>query len=310
MSDPRKHHFLPQFYLEGFTANGKKDEFLHVIDLRSGKQWPARPSNVAFQVDLHTVKWDGDPYQLEKDLAAGIENVLSPILKKVLAEEALPKDRTIDHISDLVAMLAARVPSEIEAPVRFQRSMFMMHMRAQLASEETWVRFCKEDGAPNMLYADALKCPAAFESGDVRMVLNNNVLMKKMLEAMDRIRRLLDWRRWTLITAPSGVHFLCSDRPVHLSWASEMPAECRPDCASPGSWIFLPLSRSIGLIGVLEPGGQSGQVNLETVAMLNGLVIGQTARQVYSPFEDFNWCLSDRKLLNAADLVAMVKRAN
>ena len=39
----RKHHYVPQFYLAGFTATGNKDGQLWVFDKETGRNWPKTP---------------------------------------------------------------------------------------------------------------------------------------------------------------------------------------------------------------------------------------------------------------------------
>jgi hypothetical protein len=43
----RKHHFLSQFYLAGFTNLGAKDSLFWVFDQTTVNQWGAKPRNVA-----------------------------------------------------------------------------------------------------------------------------------------------------------------------------------------------------------------------------------------------------------------------
>ena len=40
---PRKHHYVPQFYLAGFTENDSKDGQLFVLDKEQRKTWAKTP---------------------------------------------------------------------------------------------------------------------------------------------------------------------------------------------------------------------------------------------------------------------------
>ena len=48
----RKHHFISNFYLAGFTASGKKDNTLWVLDKQTLEQRLQKTSNIAHQKDL------------------------------------------------------------------------------------------------------------------------------------------------------------------------------------------------------------------------------------------------------------------
>jgi hypothetical protein len=87
---PRKHHYIPEFYLAGFTNSGKRDDFLYVLDKKQVKQWKGTPKNAACERDFYRV----DSEELESDY---IENVISkfeglaaPVLEKIIKNCTLP----------------------------------------------------------------------------------------------------------------------------------------------------------------------------------------------------------------------------
>ena len=77
MSDsPRKHHYVPQFFLAGFTPSGRRKDFLWVTDKKKLEQRKARPLKVALKRDFYGVEGEGvDPQQVEQ----GLDNPTSPI---------------------------------------------------------------------------------------------------------------------------------------------------------------------------------------------------------------------------------------
>ena len=48
---PVKQHYVPKFYLRGFTESGKETDYLYVIEQETGKQYKSRPSELAVQKD-------------------------------------------------------------------------------------------------------------------------------------------------------------------------------------------------------------------------------------------------------------------
>ncbi len=36
---PRKHHYVPVFYLKGFTADGDRDTHIRVLDAKERQRW-------------------------------------------------------------------------------------------------------------------------------------------------------------------------------------------------------------------------------------------------------------------------------
>jgi hypothetical protein len=55
MNEPRKHHYLPQFYLAGFTKTDARDGRLWVFDKRKLKQWATSPADAAAIRDYNTL---------------------------------------------------------------------------------------------------------------------------------------------------------------------------------------------------------------------------------------------------------------
>ncbi len=82
----RRHHYLPRFYLAGFTADGKKDDWLYVFDLESGNPKPRkqRPDKVGFVCDLNRLDWPGLPLDyLEKGPFAKFDGLVAPLVREV-----------------------------------------------------------------------------------------------------------------------------------------------------------------------------------------------------------------------------------
>ena len=50
MGKRKRHHFIPQFYLAGFTDSGKKDGSIWVTNIRNHRSWRTTP------VDLRSAK--------------------------------------------------------------------------------------------------------------------------------------------------------------------------------------------------------------------------------------------------------------
>ena len=66
----RKHHFVPVFYLKGFTATDKQDARLHVFDKKDNRTRPSRPTQVANENHLYAVSGeDVDTNAVEKIFA-------------------------------------------------------------------------------------------------------------------------------------------------------------------------------------------------------------------------------------------------
>jgi hypothetical protein len=52
---PRRHHFIPQFYLAGFTDSGQRDGSLWILNREDGLRWQGTPASVAHERDFYRV---------------------------------------------------------------------------------------------------------------------------------------------------------------------------------------------------------------------------------------------------------------
>ena len=109
---PRRHHYIPKFYLVGFTPSGEENDFLFVLDKDSGKQWKAKPENVAHQRDFYRVEIPGVKPDIFENALSKIETQASIIIKNIISSEALPDKESEDFLDliNLVALMTARIP--------------------------------------------------------------------------------------------------------------------------------------------------------------------------------------------------------
>src|SRR5262245_11720813 len=106
MSPPRRHHYLPQFYLRGFSSNGQA---VLQIEKKTGRAFPVAITNAAAIRDYHAVDTGvGDPNVVEKRMSR-VEAIHARTLAKVTKSGVSAKD--VKEVADLVAMFRVRVPA-------------------------------------------------------------------------------------------------------------------------------------------------------------------------------------------------------
>lgn len=83
MSEPKKHHYVPQVYLRNFSFGKEKNPKLHVLATSSGRIYPANVCDSAAERDFYTVDSLVDKYMWEKHYASTIEPILGDLIKKL-----------------------------------------------------------------------------------------------------------------------------------------------------------------------------------------------------------------------------------
>ncbi len=108
MSKPRKHHYLPQFYLRGFSNDGKS---VCQIEKDSSRSYMCSIRDTAAIRDYHEL--DGPDYEdanaLEKGLAE-IEGQLAVAVAHAI-EAGIATSKTHARLVEFVSLMRVRVPA-------------------------------------------------------------------------------------------------------------------------------------------------------------------------------------------------------
>ena len=210
MVQPRKHHYLPQFYLRGFSHDQRA---IFQIEKATGHYYGCQIKDTAAIRDFHEIDSDSteDPYALEKSLAR-LEGELAEHLRLFLSDGVL-NEAALAEVVGLLSMLRMRVP-----PVKY-------HIERSLAST---IRAT----AKAMERAGKLpKPPPGLEDALSIDNLSISIMNWKCLELMfgmatsPDILNILGRMRATLYRVPAGLFFVTSDQPVALYHPTARPSD-------------------------------------------------------------------------------------
>ncbi len=278
---PRKHHFVSQFLLAGFTSDGSKEGKLYVSDLEAEKGWQAKPADAAHQRDLYELDSEAivglDPMAAEKGLAT-IEGSTATVLSKIVNDPTTALSQAdLRQILYFVALQIGRVPSEqprIEEAYR--------RLVQSLATPEAWEVERKRRQLTGHDYSyEELNAQVGKQSLQTLFVLT-------MIASGEILLQVLARRKWGLLVSEK-ISFICSDSPVTTITRNDMPeATGAGRIADLDLDIIVPLHARLCLFGT-EPAGCIPAVNDELVAKLNSCIATGAARFLYSRELDFVW---------------------
>ena len=225
MSDPRKHHYLPQFYLRQFSRDG---ESLHQIEKQTGKFYGCKIRDMAAIRDFHEIDGDGvdDPLALERMLAA-VESDLSVELSALL-QSGIKNERAVGHCISLLSLLRMRVPA------------VKRHLEQSL---ESTARIVAESLESSGKFPPA---PPGFEEKLKVKNLKFDIFNWRIMELMfgmatnPDVIDILASMRATFLRAPDEHLFFTCDQPVALFYHEFYPSGVGP--ATKKIEISLPLS--------------------------------------------------------------------
>ena len=288
MNQPRKHHYVPQFYLAGFTNNQSVDGDLHVVDTSLLKTWVTKPKETAHQRDLYEVEiGPGTNPMAVEHMLGQCEGKWSTVLRNVLGQLSLPSDGTFGDLMMFVAFMAVRVPSN-----RGTISSFLDEVRR------------KEEFARKWHEQRGHQVEAAKENDFDKFDQTWHV--QQMIRMALELAPWLSLRHWNLwIAENQAPDLICSDRPVVPRWAISMSGLYSPGFGTRNTVVSVPLNRRVAMVSMLEVNVGPRALGRREVAEINSAT-GMYARQLYCPGSDFVWLKTDGEVGNREDLLTIL----
>ncbi|MDB5100890.1 MAG: hypothetical protein JWM80_5311 [Cyanobacteria bacterium RYN_339] len=311
MSEPRRHHYLPQFYLAGFTPRGSKDDHLQVLDLQTGKTWRAKPASVAHQNDYYRLD-DGapDPFALEKGLA-NFEGQAADALKGVLGEKQIGDFERRVVLVNFIALMALRVPSQRNILADFKKRTSVMLMQTMVSTPEVWERVKARAHADGVNVGDVSyerMRDFAMDTSRYTIELSREALIQTIFGPLDKIIPLLLERRWSIAIAAAGAGaFVCCDTPVARHWTIDDHPPFVPGFGLKHSHIVFPLDRRTALLGTWDGDEEVFEADRVQVATINSHILASADRFVIYSDEDYSWYTKDGRIAGPSELIEWYK---
>jgi hypothetical protein len=309
---PRKSHYLPKFYLAGFTASGQVNDTLYVLDQATGREWPSCPANSATERDFYVVDLGPgeDPDMMEKCLSH-LEGEFSGVVRDIIARERLPEGQDFAWFLNFVASMVVRIPRTRKVVSAVTDKASKEHLRNALATRDGWADFRQVLASAGRSVADEeyeqFKRFADGEDYSVNLDQTSHVQMmaKQMIDAL---LPPLAQRHWTLIIAADDApDLICSDMPVGV-WPDKSADFSKPiTLLSAGTVLSFPLTRRLIAVARYEKRKPVLGVGAPGVALFNTWTLSD-ARRVFSPGPDFSFLLPDKTIGRKADLQEIHRR--
>lgn len=215
----RNHHYVPQFYLRGFSDPNLQNEQLHVIDKEKRRHFVTTPRNIASQRDFNRINIQGYPMDAIERQLAQIEGRVATVLRSIAENATLPEENTdIDYLIVFAAILAANNPQIRDRLIDRDRETFRQMMQSSVASRETYESRLSYLGIEDQIGYEAAK--AFVESGKYTISIKDPfgyylaVVFHGLYEAVLPVYSTMEWS--LVITEEDETDFICSDLPAVL----------------------------------------------------------------------------------------------
>jgi hypothetical protein len=213
MNRPKRQHFVPRFYLEGFAD---KDNFVWTYDKQTGQGRPATPENTAVETNFYSFEAPSGEYDdtIENALA-DIEGKAKWCLPKLLRGERLSGEQRMDF-SVFVATLYLRSPAMVNAMALMTGELAQVASEIAHSSDEPFERIFDAIDAElgnTSTPQDRERMKAIFSKKSNFVMNVDKRIGLRTLASAEQIAQLFYNMSW-LIIEPRDTLLITSDNPV------------------------------------------------------------------------------------------------
>ena len=220
-STPRRHHYLPQFYLRGFTDKGYngKNGRLRVLDFSIAKCYTSSPKNMANIRDYYTlVDNEGQPnYRVETELLCRIDSEAARVIREIEKTKKRPGRNDWLSLCEFVASLQVRIPHFRQANYEVAQHIFDIFAESAVRSPEDFQPIAEKyeahTGKP--LEVSFEQATQAVSSGELEIQVPRNQNVLAMMALIPQIAEIAAEMTPHLLVATGLGRFITGDIPIH-----------------------------------------------------------------------------------------------
>lgn len=248
---PKRHHFIPKRYLEGFCRDG----FLSVYDREKGEYRRQTPKNTALQTHYYSLEDEhGNKDATIETVLAQVEGQAWPIIDKVGERKSLSVGDRQD-LALFLALLKFRVPDYEKALGEMNDKLFKavnrMMFHSETATRNLLEGMEKDQGLEG--YSDMAKEVTEFVAQeDYSLGTTQQERLQTMLQLGLEVARHLEGTDWIFMHAPPNTAFVTSDNPFILLAPDNHDPERGFGLLTPGAKKVVPLTAQTCLIAYDE----------------------------------------------------------
>lgn len=287
----RRHHYLPQAYLAGFTDTGKQDGCFYVLEADTGACFRTSPKNVAVELDFNRVDIEGKPPDVIENILSNFEHSAAQAIREVNNTINFPNDDNFNWIINLLCLIAVRNPQMRKSFNRSLERVVRVFDDLLTSDEKIWAYHLTKAQEAGYIGEISISFEEYKRSNEeceyqIEFAPESNLWLE--FRTFGKILQILAQRTWSLLVAPtSGPDIICSDHPVALTW-KDLGKRGPIGYELKNTEVFFPLGPRTGLYGVYEdPLPHVVHINPAQVAFMNTRVSNSAERHVFSTKDSF-----------------------
>lgn len=214
MSEPKRQHYLPQFYLKNFCRDG----LLWVYDRETNEYKQQTPLNTALQNQYYTALTPDSKKttEIEKFLSV-IENLAKPVITKIDSKKPIsPQEK--EALATFISFLKTRVPDYGKSVNEmFEKTMKKINLLMFSSEKQTAEVIKKYEEDTGQKIGLSPKSLMDFVQGDrYKLGISKEWRLEMMMSLGAELIRYFLNMDWLFLEAPTKSSFITSDNPFVL----------------------------------------------------------------------------------------------
>jgi hypothetical protein len=283
MSEPKRQHYVPRFYLAGFCRQGGR------LWLRDGEKRQTRsdrPENVAVINHYYSVEKDGQRDNTIEKGFAELEGSTMPLIAALAAGEQL-KQESKDNLSLYAAFQWMRVPDFQRGVDKIGEHFVRKTMNMMFQDVEDIKKSLEEFTAKTGEVVDVnpAKLLDMFQNDGIKVDIKRRLSLEMMLKQAEPMANYFRQMNWVILHAEGACSFVTSDNPLILVPPENFPRNSWRGCGiiTPGCRKILPLTDSCCLM-MLDRGDLivHHKANRMDIRNINRNIAGHVSRFLFA----------------------------
>ncbi len=243
MNEPKRHHYLPQFYLRNFC----NDKLLSVFDKKKNEYRKQNPKDTAVERYYYSLKDDNGnmDHRIEK-LFSQIETNSQQIIDRIINNENITEQEKAD-LSHFIALMMVRVPNLEKLTNTGSNTVINDIANTVFLDKKTAKKaIYKRECVIAVTHAASAEELVKFhKNGNYDIKINRNVVLSCMLQLAQNTWNDFNQMHWDVVHTKDNKSFITTDNPIVIMPPNKDTP--RGLCVK-GSLIIFPLSQSTCLV--------------------------------------------------------------
>lgn len=217
MSRSKRHHYIPEFYLQNFVDqnSGDRQKLLHRYERGKDHIVALSPKDASVIKNYYLFQMDDGSKntRLEKFLSE-LEDRIAPIILKTSVPAAFLTDEELSRLLYFAAFMYTRVPRFRDNIEKFLGRTERVIVKMLGVHAENWFPKMKMEDRELSELTDEEVRKFALDDSNYEIRVHPNESIKAMLHGVSTLFKILSTMRWGIVRAVEDIGFFTSDSPV------------------------------------------------------------------------------------------------